>query len=850
MVYDVQSGEQAVPYTLEEAPTTKTSETVEFHDQASNWIFNHDAECDPSFATTKNADDSLAAFLSRPVLIHTSDWATTNASYSDFFNPWLAYFGNTTITRKINNYNNLRCKLHLKFLINGNAFLYGRAVAAYTPLQNESDFPLPVLVHQQTVTRMTSRPHVFLDPNASQGGEMILPYFHWNSNTSLPRAKIGELGIIDVKAINRLKHANGATDAVRITVFAWAEDVVVSTPTNILYGTQSGGDGDEYQGVISKAASTAATIAGALTRIPYMAPYARASQMMLNGVGSMAALFGYSRPVQTEMSLFKAHYFGNTANCNVHDSSQKLTTDVKQECTIDPRTVGLGPTDEMTIQSIVTRSAYLGTAPWTVAVGTGVKLMTIGVTPYVWSENTVAGNLQYYFPPCAHAAMAFRNWRGTMRYRFQIVASNFHKGRLQIQYDPFNSTLNDFASAFNRVIDISEQRDFTVEVGWGIPENYGEAINPGLEGLPYRFSNSNLPYPTANPWQYNGQISVFVLNDLTVPNSAVDNDIEINVYISCGDDFEFQNPSETIIDNFVYRTPPAQGFAEILDEQSGASVVADDVAGTQQLGKPSIMTPVTSMANTDMGGSALADVCFGERIVSFRSLIKRYSLHEVIGFSGLENVSTGRVYTWIRRKAAFPCQRGWSTINNIYASASQGGYWYTNNHLMNWLAPAYAGRRGGIRHKFVPLNLTQGTSGFSLNENAWHQCIRESNNTLNEQMIIQDLGVVSTLSRNTLANLTRTLLSGYAGFSGQPVRTNPALEVEIPYASPLRFVPAQGDSTQTGLDNMLRYSITFLKPSAGAVVVLDYVAAADDFSFFFYVGPPPAYYVPTNPTPG
>jgi hypothetical protein len=117
-------------------------------------------------------------------------------------------------------------------------------------------------------------------------------------------------------------------------------------------------------------------------------------------------------------------------------------------------------------------------------------------------------------------------------------------------------------------------------------------------------------------------------------------------------------------------------------------------------------------------------------------------------------------------------------------------------------------------------------------------------------MIIQDLGVVSTLSRNTLANLTRTLLSGYAGFSGQPVRTNPALEVEIPYASPLRFVPAQGDSTQTGLDNMLRYSITFLKPSAGAVVVLDYVAAADDFSFFFYVGPPPAYYVPTNPTPG
>jgi hypothetical protein len=408
--------------------------------------------------------------------------------------------------------------------------------------------------------------------------------------------------------------------------------------------------------------------------------------------------------------------------------------------------------------------------------------------------------------------------------------------------------LNDFASAFNRVIDISEQRDFTVEVGWGIPQNYGESINPGIASLPYRIGNTNLPYPIAEPLSFNGQLSLWILNDLTVPNSTINNDIEINVYISCGDDFEFQNPNEKIVDTFVYNTPPV-ALASLLEEQSGNSLAADDVGGTDQLGKPSFMQPLTQIANVNMGTSALADVCFGERILSFRSLVKRFSLHEVIAFSGLGNASTGKAYTFVRRKAAFPCQRGWAAENCPYVSNTQGMYWYTNNHLLNWLAPAYAGRRGGMRHKFIPFNMLQGTSGFSPNLSMWQQCVRESDVTLNEQLYHVDHGVTSTLSRATIAEIGRTISSGYAGVSGQPVAANPVLEVEVPYAQQHRFIPSGFDSTRSNSDNMLRYSLTFVKPSAGAVAVLDYVAAADDFSFFFYVGPPPAYYVPTNPPP-
>ena len=460
------------------------------------------------------------------------------------------------------------------------------------------------------------------------------------------------------------------------------------------YATQSGVV-DEYDGKVSRMATTAANMASTLSKIPLLYPYARASEMALRGVGAVATLFGYSRPVVTEIEIFKPAYVSNLANVNAKDTSQKLATDIKQEITIDPRTVGLGSTDEMTIQSIVSRSAYLGTFTWEVAKGAGSRLATFGVTPYSWNEHVVDGVESFYFPPCCHAALAFNDWRGSMKYRFQIVASNFHKGRLQIQYDPFHSYDYNFSAAFNRVIDISEQRDFTVEIGWGIPENYGVAINPGTEELPYRLTNTALDYPTI-PWKWNGQLSVRVLNDLTVPNSAVNNDVHVNVFISCGDDFEFQNPTNEMIDSMVFKYPNAPpglqdeiasvelSSQEVFDTQSGQQLVADDVATADSLGKPSVVSPLSQMANVDTGASKLADVCFGERIVSFRSLIKRFSLHEVINFSHLKTAATGAIWTVSRQKAAFPSPRG-RYANSVYQTADGASYWYVHNHLLNWL---------------------------------------------------------------------------------------------------------------------------------------------------------------------
>lgn len=583
--------------------TDTLQENIHFVDQNPAWEYTVGSEPDPSFGSADMNDANLGEFFTRPLKIVDLDWATTDGNFFSSFNPWELYFENPRVINRINNFNNLRSKLHLKFVINGNGFHYGRVIASYKPLASIDEVTTERAFFNEDVIGASQRPHIYLDPTTSMGGDMVLPFFYFNNALSIPRAEWSQMGRMDLKAIQQLKHANGATDAVRISVFAWTEDLVLSTPTNqnstaltaqggvltkleticidcktkfecctkscadesahiprttsceclngdVLLDAQSM-EKDEYGGKVSGPATALANMAGYLTKVPGIGMYARASQLALSGVASIAAIFGYCRPVvDAAIVPFRPAYMGNFANCNTPDSCSKLTTDIKQETTIDPRTTGLAGVDEMNIKSIITRESFLTNFDWNVGTNTGTRLFTIQVTPYLWSVLNAGAAEELHMTPSCHVGCLFQNWRGTMKYRFQVVCSNFHKGRIQIQYDPYDSTDNEFNVAYNKIIDISEEKDFTVEVGWGIPHCYGDAVNPGTGSLPYRKGNT-LPYPINNPNVQNGQISVWVLNDLTVPASNINNNIQINVFTSCGDNMEFANPTDEYISSLV-----------------------------------------------------------------------------------------------------------------------------------------------------------------------------------------------------------------------------------------------------------------------------------------------------------
>jgi hypothetical protein len=268
--------------------------------------------------------------------------------------------------------------------------------------------------------------------------------------------------------------------------------------------------------------------------------------MGASAMANVAQLFGYARPNDiSDIKPLRPAYMGNMANTMIPDSATKLTLDPKQELTVDPKTMGLGSDDEMTVKSIAMRESYYVKFNWPTAAATEDLLWTSRVTPVVWDELSINGQTEYHFPATCFATLPFAKWRGTMKFRFQIVASAYHKGRLKIVYDPYLQVTNEYNTNFTHIVDLAKQRDFSVDIGWGQPQSFCKTDSPVDSPLPYSTSGPFGTPSTANN-DFNGYISVYVVNELTTPNSDVNNDIEVNVYVAMCDDFEVVEPTSLL----------------------------------------------------------------------------------------------------------------------------------------------------------------------------------------------------------------------------------------------------------------------------------------------------------------
>lgn len=831
------------PYSVSQGSNYTMQQTMGFTDQNAAYTYSQDSMPDPTFGIADTGGQSLEDFMCRPVRIADFEWSTTSSAFYETFNPWTLFFEDPKVINRISNFNLLRSRLHLKFQINGNSFHYGRLIASYQPLPDDDAFTVNRALFREDIVAASQQPHIYLDPTTSQGGDMILPFFWYYNALSIPEAEWKKMGLMTLRAINDLKHSNGATDSVTVTVWAWCEDVSLSIPTSENPDTivpQSGMEGrDEYgTGPISRPASVLARAAGALVNAPVIGMYARATEMAASAMAAIATTFGYSRPaIISDIEQYKPTYVGNMANCNIPDSLQKLTVDAKQETTIDPRVLGLSNADEMSIKGLAMRESYLTTFDWTVDSNPNFFLWNSKVTPMLWSEVVNGTNTEIHMPACAYAVHPFEHWRGSMKFRFQIVASAHHKGRIRIVYDPRTAASDNFNTAFTQIVDIAEEKDLTVTVGWGTQQPYAGRSNPGTDSLPWRTGAGG---GAVNPIPYdhhNGILFVEVLNSLTVPNSSINNDIQVNVFVSMCDDFEVANPNSERLDDFSWFPTPA----EPITAQSGVEAQGD-MEDTDQPSIPVSTNSIRDLAATVSPTDRIADVCFGEKIASFRQLCKRYNMH-----SCYSNVSgTDGTYMYARISGDFPYYRGFVGGSAIHVDPAGGRpYNYARMTIMNYLTPAYCGRRGGIRYKTQQLNqlaLKWLNQGYIAVSRAVSATVYSENS---KQLFFYNT------NKSEAALQCRTFQHGHSGMHVQASGQNPVLEYELPYQDPRRFQTAKAKDMT--FDPALQYHEFFALNYGNTVeearpFFIDYVAGAEDFSLYFFTGCPVMYYAPTDPT--
>lgn len=767
--------------------------TTVFHDATPGQGAGIVSPLEGTYDIGSTSDVPLAQFLKRPVKIWEDTWST-GSTFNATLNPWLLFVVHSSIEDKIRNYRFLRGHLKLRIVVTGNPFLYGRAIVAYEPWFHRSVWsPNGYGNTNQRVykTVISQMPHVYIDTSTSQGGEMVLPFFspfNWLDVTSVTMAE--EMGQIFINNFTELRHANAPAGAATVQIYAWMDDAELCVPTVADIGTEVYQGNDEWkEGLISKPASAVARAAGMLSKIPIFKPYALPTEMAATAIGKAASAFGFSRPAIIDNTcVVRDKIAGDLASTNTHEVVGRLALDTKSQLTLDPRTVGLDGTDEMALSHIVQREALMHSFNWGEADPADATLFEFRVGPTYHSLDTTTTQNRNGIPPCTAVASMFHAWRGTMVYRFSIVASAMHRGKLLVTYEPTDS--GDTYSTdtnYSRIIDIGETRDFEIPVHWHAPTPWqtvrdttlGDAADRHLyDGTPTSIVEANL--------YFNGRIRVNVLTSLTSPDPALANPVTILWYVRGGEDLEFANPRSTALP-FTYKSTDGSLIPQGCDLEEEFQGEEEDISPEPPLSAPvNAETQIVSVGNNHhLVDDPLTHVFYGETVSSVRSFLKRYRARgspEVDSF--LITAITGA-----------PARS--NARNNVLS---------THMPIDEFIFAWFLGWRGSLRQKFVGADTAV--------------------------MLGADRGYVSVASERT----------GHAGLHAN----HGVCEVELPFYSTRRFAFTRTSpswTNDTNLDpydpnNQCLYMSRFQTINTTA---WRYTAVGDDFSLFFFHCIPPVF---------
>ncbi len=768
----------------------------------------------------------LKNFLSRPVLIRTINWAETDTPglVLAAIKPWTLFLSNTPIKNRLHNYSGIACTLRLKIVVNASPFFHGSCLAAYLPyttgIMNVIGFGNPVT--------MSQLPHVWVYPSAQQGGEIVCPFYYYHNWLELNLTEASAMGELQVRIVNQLQSANGVSGAsVTMQVWAWAEDVKLMGPTTSL-AMQSGQrkkGRDEYgRGPVSSVASAVSSVANTLSDVPIIGKGATAVREMADMVGNVASLFGFSKlPVLDVPSPMVPKPFANFASTDIGTTVEKLSLDTKNDLSIDPRIGGLPGDDELALQGLFARESYLTTFTYSTTNATDDLLFSAIVSPQGMQSVDATGPSPLYCPtPLQFFTSMFENWRGPIVYRFKIVATPFHQGRLRFTYDPkadISTNIPDYATVFNEVVDLANTSDFEIVVPYMQTIGWCRFFD---RNTPYYVSNAPLGLTHTNGVD-NGMVTIRAVTKLTAPSSS--STIDIQVFVRAGTEYEVANPA--ILQPGRTFLVPQSGYRPMVTMSYGDTKqihVSDETPQNHE------MLFLTNM---------------GEKITSMRQLINRTNQ----GISTFWNVSGGNQFTMLQAyQTPFPSWYGYTGNGRQQAisqfGASTIGFNFCSVTPWHMLAACFAGMRGSMQWHYnidstssnvVPsaMTVTRHVNSFTAGNYA-------------------ETTAVATVTANNIANATVDT-SFPSGGALTNTRTNTGLSVLAPFYNQNRFIGSDSSTGDFGFSgngshrNNLRLRITYF-PSTAAVnyVRVDrYFSAGPDFQFLFFLAASPYWVLPS-----
>ncbi len=342
------------------------------------------------------------------------------------------------------------------------------------------------------------------------------------------------------------------------------------------------------QGIVSNVTSAVASIADAVSSagIPVVSSIAKPIGWVAGAVSKVASLFGFSKDTNMEMT----HTY-----CNVPAKGFTNTTGIDNSITLSalpdnavvPTMTMFSSEDEMAVDYLAripflyNRYNWKGNGASNDGDAVGTILADIPIHPCDYSSYGVvrSGYRTIFGPPISMVASLFNWWRGQLKLNLRFAKTQYHQGRLLVQYIPYGSGVQDVEAVLSEFVDLSQVDENGIDISFPtITRN--KWLSVFASGVP------SLDY-------LGGRIIISVLTPLNSA-STVSTDVQVLPWLSW-QDLEFAEPGS--------QAKVAIGF-EYPHVTAGSGVYSLTVKD----GDTITMKQTTTVAVTELSGAHYFDL--------------------------------------------------------------------------------------------------------------------------------------------------------------------------------------------------------------------------------------------------
>lgn len=638
-------------------------------------------------------------FLRRPRQVYSNHFQSSDTSTTYPALQTMAYLNSDDyFYSKVKGFQAIRATTVVRLIVNGTRFCMGRYIMAWIPSGGTSasaNLTPWIGMHRYDLTQITQLPHVEID--IARDTEVILKIPYVSSTMHYPISSgntyLGSPGTVILVPYVAFLSATGPTNA-PFDVFVSYEDVELGTPmvpqSSDFISNKRGKtkvirplEVEQYSQNIGPLSSALRSISDAgtvLKRIPMISAVAETASWAADVAAGVALAFGLSKPA----NLAPANRVTNkvqpyAVNSDTADNCMPLSVTARNAVEALPGLAGTD-IDEMSIDYLKSIFAYTSTVTWSYAYAPDIVLANFACNPANFQNTYTAGSRTLYtMPPIGFLSNIFRQYRGGLMFRFKIVCTEFHTGRLMVTFNPSsiatsaaNPNNADSSYTLREIVDLRDGNEFCVCV-------------PFVAITPYLMTSGN----SASF----GNLCLRVINPLTQPDT-VPNFVQILVEVAGAPDLEFAVPSYTDLQpctNFgLQSSEEFDREFEIYEDQVGG----DDFPPNSKCLFDHVIGGSSLPVDSDLG----ARICVGEKILSLSSLLKRNTLLQWVA-------TTPAINTFMTF-----CPFSWSTY---YATSSttQQNCDLTVDYF-GLFSSIFALNRGGVRIRTVPFDNPEVTNKF------------------------------------------------------------------------------------------------------------------------------------------